>query len=654
VLRDLRRYDEALRCYDRAVQIKPNYAEAHYNRGLTLYELERFDDAVASYDKALELLPDYAAAYNNRGVALRKLERLEEAVLSHERAIVLKPDYAAAYNNRGVALHELNRFDEALACFTRAVELRPDYAEAYCNRGHTYRALNLHDVALESYQRALLIRPDAVEDHYARGGILHELKRFDEALECYEQALETDPDQKWLAGVLLHAKLRLCDWEKLESRMADLAQRIGQGKPASPPFVLVTATDAPALQRRAAEVWVRETCPFKSSLPAIACYPRRAKIRLGYYSADYYNHATAILAAGLFERHDREKFEVIAFNFGPESHDAMVDRLTAAFDRFVQVRAQTDTEIARLSRELGIDIAVDLKGFTLHQRAGIFAHRAAPIQVNYLGYPGTLGAPFMDYLVADPTLIPPESRAHYSEKIVYLPGSYQVNDRQRPIADRAWSRADFGLPAQAFVFCCFNNVYKVTPATFDCWMRILRRVEHSVLWLLEENDAASRRLRQAATAAGVDPARLIFSGRLLSPEHLARHRLAGLFLDTFPCNAHTTASDALWAGLPLLTCAGESFPSRVAASLLNAVGLPELITRSLAQYAELAVELATHPERLAALTERLSRNRLTAPLFDTELFTRRLEDAYLQMYERYQADGPPEHIFVEAGQTLRS
>ena len=324
----------------------------------------------------------------------------------------------------------------------------------------------------------------------------------------------------------------------------------------------------------------------------------------------------------------------------------MRKRVSAAFDQFIDVRNKSDKDIALLSRNLGIDVAVDLKGFTQDQRPGIFSYRAAPLQVNYLGYPGTMGAKYIDYLIADETLIPEASRQHYSEKIIHLPNSYQVNDRKRAIADKMFSREELGLPSTGFVFCCFNNSYKITPAIFDGWMRILKQVEGSVLWLLEVNSTAVRNLRHEAEARGINAARLIFAKRMPLAEHLARHRAADLFVDTLPYNAHTTASDALWAGLPVLTCMGEAFASRVAASLLNAIHLPELITTTQEQYEARAVELATHPERLQQIKQKLERNRLTTPLFDTKLFTRHIEAAFTRMYERYQAGLPPEHIHV--------
>ena len=383
-----------------------------------------------------------------------------------------------------------------------------------------------------------------------------------------------------------------------------------------------------------------------TTLGPIIKQPRQPKIRLGYYSADFHNHATAYLMAELFERHDKSKFELIAFSFGPETKDEMQIRVSQAFDHFINVASLSDLEVALLSRELGIDVAIDLKGVTQDSRLGIFSFRAAPIQVSYLGYPGTLGADYIDYLIADKTLIPPQSQQHYSEKIVYLPNSYQVNDRHRVIAPTQFTKQELGLPEDAFVFCCFNNNFKITPDIFDSWVRILKAVEGSVLWLLQDNPTAAMNLQKEAVRRGLDPARLVFAKRMDLPEHLARHKAADLFLDTTPCNAHTTASDALWAGLPLLTCMGETFASRVAASLLKAIELPELITETQADYEKLAIDLAKTPEKLNAIIEKLERNRLTTPLFDTTLFTKHIEVAYMQMYERYQADLPPEHIKV--------
>jgi predicted O-linked N-acetylglucosamine transferase (SPINDLY family) len=367
-------------------------------------------------------------------------------------------------------------------------------------------------------------------------------------------------------------------------------------------------------------------------------------VRVGYFSADFYNHATSWLIAGLFEKHDRSRVESIAFSFGGARTDEMVTRLTAGVDRFIDVRTSSDLDVASLARSLEIDIAIDLKGFTTESRTGIFAARAAPIQVNYLGYPGTMASEYIDYLIADQIVVPVDDRGHYSEKIVYLPDSYQVNDSRRVISDRVFDRAECGLPPQGMVYCCFNNNYKIMAETFESWTNILRHVDGSVLWLFADNPRAASNLKTEAEARGVSAERLVFAERMPLPDHLGRHRVADLFLDTAPYNAHTTASDALWAGLPVLTRAGETFAGRVAASLLNAIGLPELITASARAYEALAIDLGRRPERLASLKRKLARNRLTAPLFDTERFARHMEAAYAAMYDRDQAGLPPDHI----------
>lgn len=645
-LQVLNRHDEALESYERAVGLKPDHAEALCNRGNALLELKRRDEALESYERALKLKPDYAEALSNRANVLLELQLFDAALESCERALRIKPDYAEALSNRGNALRGLRRHDEALGSYERALKLKPDYAQALSNRGVALQELMRLDEALESHERAVMLKPGYAEAHYNRGVTLREMQRLDETQECYERALKIKPDYAFLYGIWLFTKAKICNWGGAEKQFAELFEKIRKNEKVTPPFPVLAFTDSLPLQRKAAEILVGDKHPAS---PALAAMPKKAgheKIRIGYYSADFHNHATAYLMAELFERHDRTRFELVAFSFGPDKSDEMRKRVSAAFDRFIDVRNESDKDIALLSRNIGIDIAVDLKGFTQDMRVGIFSYRAAPLQVNYLGYPGTMGAGYIDYLIGDGTLIPETSREQYSEKIVYLPNSYQVNDRKRAIAERTFTRKELGLPDVGFVFCCFNNNYKITPATFDGWMRILNRVEGSVLWLLEDNATAAGNLRKEAGARGVDAARLIFAGRMPLAEHLARHRAADLFLDTLPCNAHTTASDALWAGLPVLTCMGEAFASRVAASLLKAIDLAELVTTTQEQYEVLAVDLAANPERLGQIKLKLERNRLTTPLFDTALFTRHLEAAYTQMVERYQADLPPGHIFV--------
>jgi predicted O-linked N-acetylglucosamine transferase (SPINDLY family) len=677
-LYELQRPEEALEHYARALESKPDYAEAWNNRGAVLHRLARYLEALESIDRALALVPDYAEAHGNRGATLHKLERYEEALTSLERALALAPENADTHFNRGVTLRKLARFEEALASFDRVIALRPDHVMAHSQRGVTLAALRQHQEALSSHDRALTIDPACAEAHFDRGDTLVGLKRLPEALTSFElalrlgrrdaathryrasvlqeldrledgvasylQAMATDPRTPFLRGECRHARMRIADWRDFENDIAAIITGLEHGERVVPAFVMLSILDSPALQRKAAELCAREVSP-RASPPRPPRHSPHDKIRLGYFSADFRTHPVGLLAAGLFETHDRSRFELTAFALGPDSRDGMRTRLKAAFDRFLPVDGLSDERIAGLAREHEIDIAIDLGGYTRDARPGIFARRAAPIQVSYLGYLGTMGCEFMDYLIADPVLVPPESRKYYSEKLAYLP-SYQVNDCKRPLPDTAFTRAELGLPLEGFVFCCFNSEYKIVPRTFDSWMRILAAVPGSVLFLLRSSAAAERNLRREAAARDVAPERLVFGGPLPLPRYLARFCAADLFLDTLTYNAGTTASDALWAGLPVLTCPGQSFAARMAASVLTAAGLQELIAPDRAEYERRAVELANNPQGLAALRRKLAEIRSSCPLFDTRASTRNLEQLYRQMCARYRDGLPPEHLVV--------
>jgi len=565
---------------------------------------------------------------------------------SYDQAVNSNPLYADAYLNRGIVLKEVNQYEAALKSFDRVIEINPECAEAFSNRGIALQELALTELAILSYDRAIAIKPDFAEAYINRGNALRELKQFEAAVVNYEQAISLKSGLDYLFSMLLFARISLCDWTNYVSDVSKLISEIGQKEKSAPPFTLLPVISSLSLQRKATGIWVKEHHSQDSSLGSIPKRTRSKKIRIGYYSADYHNHATTYLMSDLFERHDKNEFELIAFSFGPKNEDAMRYKVVAAFDQFIDVRLENDKNVAELSRILGIDIAIDLKGFTQDGRPGIFSYRAAPIQVSYLGYPGTMAADYIDYLIADQIVIPKVSQEHYSEKIVYLPNSYQVNDDKREISEKVFTRVELGLPEFGFVFCCFNNSYKITPRMFEAWIRILNSVEGSCMWLLEDNPAASNNLCKEATKRGLDPQRLVFAKRMSLADHLARHRLADLFLDTFPCNAHTTASDSLWAGLPVLTLAGEAFAGRVASSLLTAIDLPEMIAYSQENYESMAIEFARSPRKLHSVRERLEKYRLTAPLFDVGLFTRNLEAAYVQMHERYLADLAPDHIYV--------
>jgi len=644
-LKDLKRLDEALASYDRAITLNPDYAEAYSNRGITLEDLSRLDEALASYDCAITLNPDYAEAYYNRGNTLQNLKRLNEALASYDRAIALNPDYAKAYSNRGITLKDLSRLDEALASYDRAIALNPDYVYAYSNRGNALQNLKRLDEALASYDRAIALNPDYAEAYSNRGSILQDLKRLDEALLSYDRAMALKEDIDFIFGISLHTRMRLCIWENLSNDINKLTYRINNGEKVSSPFNVLTLIDDSLIHRRTSEIYVNEKYSQSNVLKTISIYRRHKKIRIGYFSGDFRNHPVSYLTAELYETHDRNKFEVYAFSYGPDVKDEMHFRIQNGVDHFQDIRDMSDKDAATLARSVEIDIAVDLGGFTRDSRTGIFAMSAAPIQLSYIGYLGTMGANYYDYLLADQTIIPENNKEYYSEKIVYLP-SYQVNDSKKGIPDTIFTREDIGLPEEGFVFCCFNNTYKITPTIFDGWVRILKQVEGSVLLLLEDNETAKINLTRESARRGIPPSRLIFGKRLPMTEYLARYRIADLFLDTLPYNAGTTASDALGMGLPVLTCMGNSFASRVGASLLNAVNLPELITTTQEQYESLAIQLALQPEKLKIIRDKLINNLPTAPLYDTPLFTRHLESAYLTMYDRYQHGLDPDHIYV--------
>ena len=648
VLRLLARHEEALDCCERALVISPQLPDAYNNRGNALHDLKRYPDALDSYDAALKLRPGYAEAFNNRASTLQQLGRTQEAVDSCERALALRPDFADAYYNRGNALSADRRFADAQISYERALQLSPQHAEAHLHLGSMHHELSHLDAAIESFTRALQFNPSLAAAYVSRGHTQVLLGNIQKASDDYLQALRIDPGFPGLYGVWLHTQARLCEWLDFDARIASLVASIEEGDLVTTPFFAMTLIDSPAVQLRAARNWVAVHCRASFELPTKSKQRREQPLRIGYFSADFRNHATAHLLAGVIERHDRARFCPIAFSFSVAAQDAMQDRLRAGFDNFVDVSGLSDGQVAARSRALDVDIAVDLMGFTQQQRLPLFAHRAAPLQAGYLGYPGTTGASFMDYLIADTVLIPETSQAYYSEKIAYLPNSYQANDDRRPIANYSPSREELGLPKNGVVFCCFNNPYKIVPTIFDSWMRILLTVTGSVLWLLHDSDAGAKNLRAAARARGVHDSRLVFAQRTTLPEHLARHGAADLFLDTLPVNAHTTASDALWSGLPVLTCSGESFAARVAASLLNAVGLHELVTTSLTQYEALAIDLATKPDRLAALRQQLQINRTSRPLFDTQLFTQHLETAYATMHDRYRAGLSPAHFTVRS------
>ncbi len=691
VLADLKQPERALACFERALALQPDNVELLYNRANALQAANRHEEAVDQYDRVLGLRADFPEALNNRGTSLRLLARHEAAVASYDAAIALRPGYARAWGNRGVALRELKRtldsiasfrtalrlepgnpltltnlstalrdhglHDEALACAERAVALRPAFAEALVNRGAARQALDQAADALSDYDAALeaattpAVRARAQQGRYEA---LMKLQDFVGAAEALGAALAIDPDIAYGPGNLFHAHAQACDWARHDTEREHLLRSVRQGARAARPFEFLAVTDSAGLQRECARAFGADLAGADPRPLWTGENYGHDRIRVAYVSPDFREHAVAYLLAGVIERHDRSRFETVGIALRSDPRSAMTRRLKDAFEVYVDASGLRDAQVAAILREREIDIVVNLMGYT-DKVSTIFARRAAPIQVNFLGYTGTLATDYHDYLIADEIVVPPALRHHYAEQIAYLPHCYQPADDAREIAAHTPGREECGLPPMAFVYCAFNRHFKITPDIFDCWMRILRAVDHSVLWLSAGAEAARANLATRARRHGVDPARLIYATHTASQgDHLARHRLADLFLDTLPFNAHTTASDALWSGLPVLTCAGEAFASRVAASLLHAVGLPELVTSQIADYELAAVDLARDPSRLAALKARLRDNRHTHPLFRTERYTRHLEAAYAEMHARQGSRGPLQPIFVQAAPDERS
>jgi predicted O-linked N-acetylglucosamine transferase (SPINDLY family) len=636
----------AISSYSEALKCKPDYVQALVNRGNVLAALGRTAETLEDFRRALALRPDVPELIANEANTLRQLGRAAEALQSYGKALQLRPDLQGALVNRGSLLHDLRRLDEALADCDAVLALRPDFAEVRLNRAHILRDKGLHVEALEEATRAAAQKPGYAEAEATRGGILRLLKRHAEAAQAFAVALKYNPELALLRGLHLHSKMTICDWTCYDDLVTQMRAGIAAGKCRIGPFPLLALPSTPAEQLACARDYTEQKHPARPALWKGERYSGD-KIRIAYLSADFHEHATAYLMAGLFEAHDRNKFHITALSFGNDDKSPMRARLQKSFDEFRDVRGMNDDEAARLLFDARTEITIDLKGYTQDARTGILARRPCPVQVNYLGFPGTMGAPYIDYIIADGTLITAQDEKFYSEKIVRLPGSYQPNDDKREIAPALPTRAALGLPVDGFVFCCFNNSYKITPDIFAVWMRLLAKVPGSVLWLLGSGPEMKANLTQEAQRHGIAQTRLVFAPRLPSAQHLARHRLADLFLDTLPYNAHTTAADALWTGLPLVTCAGDTFASRVAASLLTAADMPELITRSLAEYENLALALAQDKPRLDALRKKLATARDTCPLFDTAAYARHLESAYEHIAKRAREGLIPQHFNVK-------
>jgi protein O-GlcNAc transferase len=643
-------FEIAVICHRRAVRLRPNDADAHADLGRTLHRQSEFAPATASYRRAVALRPEWAEVYSNLADVLRLHGRLEEAQAAGERALALNPDLAEAHNNLANALREQGKPVAAAASYERALALRRDWPEAHNNIANALKEQGRIAEAVEHYQQALALSPDIPEVHCNLGNALAESGRAEAAIAAFARALALKPDYPLALVQRAHLKAELCDWRDAEAEGAQVPEIMRRSPGVVSPWNLQGQPSTSSDQLLCAQQWSRR---LAATVGPVFGHHHRAhaspsKIRLGYLSADFRDHPVGYAVAETIERHDRTRFEVIGYSYGPDDGSELRRRFEAGFDRFVDLRALGDSDAATRIRSDRIDILIDLTGYTSQARSRIPAARPAPIQVNCLGFLGTMGADFIDYIIVDRFIAPASQQPFYSEKLVHLAGCWWPAEIEWEVAHQTRSRGAYGLPQDGFVYCCFNTSFKITPPMFEIWARLLRAVPGSVLWLAGAAEAVMKNLRREARQRGLAPERLVFAARDPMADYLGRHRHADLFLDTLPYNATGTAYHALLAGLPVLTCAGETFAGRTAGTMLLAAGLPELVTSSLADYERVALQLACAPDLLAEIRQKLARSHTTSPLFDPERYVRDSEIAFIRMWEIWCAGEPPRPFSLPA------
>ncbi len=622
-------------------------AKIYFLKGLQEYENGNYLFAIENYKKSLEIVPDRLSTLNNLIASFFKIGKLKSAKYYINIGLTINKNDDVLLLNEGVYNLKVKNLESALISFNKAIFVNPLYCEAYSNIGFVYELLNEPIKAMQSYNKTLDINPYFIEALYKRGNLFVKLGDNVKALCDFNRGLEINPNYQDITACCMGAKMQVCDWENYNEDIEILKNKILKNNIVTSPFRILSFFDCPKLHLKTAENYAEAEIPYDNILGNIIFTRSNTKIKIGYFSSDFHNHATSYLMAEIFELHNSDKFEIYAFSYGPNHEDEMRQRLKNAFYKFIDVTIMSDLEISSLARQLNINIGIDLKGYTGGQRCGIFAKRCAPIQINYLGYPGTMGSKLYDYIIADKVLISENEFDNYSEKIIFLPNCYQPNDSNKIISDCKTTKEDFNLPLNSFVFCSFNNTYKIQPDLFKIWLNILIKKPNSVLWLIDDNPIAVLNLKNFAAKNKVNPDRLIFAKRTNLSEHLARHKHADLFLDTFPYNAHTTASDSLWSGLPVLTCKGNSFASRVAASLLSSCGLSDFITNTFNEYESKAIELSNNPELILKAKNHINLNKFILPLFDAKLYVKNIETAYTLIYENYLNGVLPNHIYID-------
>jgi len=636
--------DQALKHYLNVSRTNPNDLQILIQIAICNGLMDQNEHALRALEKVLKIDPNIPDAWYYSAIGLGKLNRDTEALLAYEKTLALDPNHISAWIGMGVTLIKKEKLENAINCFDRALKINPQDILSYYNKGIIYGKLNRPKSALSCYEKCLELNPQFLNALFNKGAILAGLKDYSSASLCFENLLEMNPDHEYLLGNLIHSRMQLASWDGMDILLERLIKSVREDKKVTSPFFALSAFDDPDLHKKVAVSWIENWFP-EAPYTKSAHTQKKEKIKIGYFSPDFRAHPVSYLTAELFELHDRNEFEILAFSLMPtDEEDNLNKRLLEGFDRFINVDTSSGYEIAAMAREIGIDIAIDLGGHTENSKTTIFANRAAPIQVAYLGYPGTIGANYIDYVISDGVVTPQDAIDSFTEKIIFMPNCFQVSDRKRKMSEKIISKKDFGLPDIGFIYCCFNNIYKITPEVFDSWMRILNNVDGSVLWLYAPNLTAAENFKAYAIRRSIDPARLIFGGMLPHPDYLARYKLADIFLDTFPYNAGTTANDALWTGLPLITRIGSSMASRMAASMLTTLEMPELIAESLEAYEAIAIEFGKNPESLRQIKEKLHEKVLSSPLFDTPLFTSNLERAFKQIHARHHLGLPPDHI----------
>jgi len=647
IFQELKKYSEALVSCDRTISLVPSDPEAHNNRGNALQGLKRYQESIESYKRAITLMPSYSEAYNNMGNALQSLKRFQEAIEGYEKALYINPKYAQGWSNKGITHRWLKEYTTALDCFDKSILCDINNHQGWLEKGFTLFELQYYADALICFDKVLAFDESHPKALAYKGMCLEKLGRYAESIAYFRAAFLKDPDAEFLTGYLIRTKQLAADWDQIDLLISDLKKKVSSGIGCIVPFAALSAVDESEFHYQVAKLFIANTYPQKDLLPPITKNEHK-KIRIGYFSADFKNHPVSLLTTELFEIHNRERFEVYAFSLKDAPvGDETRKRLELGFDKFISLVGKGDLESVEMVRKLEIDIAIDLGGHTEYGPMELFSYRMAPIQVAYLGYPGTTGAQYMDYLIADKTLIPEANQLHYTEKIAYLPDTYMVDDSKRQPSSRVFSRAEQGLPEDKFIFCCFNNTYKFNRDILQSWVRILLSAPNSILWISEGNDLFKENLLKEFEVTGLNSSRIVFAKRVDSlGDHLSRLALADLFLDTLPFNAHTTAVDSLKAGLPILTCLGQAFAGRVAGSLLNAVGMPELIAKDINDYENIAIGLANNHDAISTIKLKLAANKATAPLFNTNLFAGNLELAYEKMYSVYLSGKAVDNIYI--------